>query len=35
LEELQCDLDDWLREYNEVRPHQGRRDPGDRNKSSR
>jgi len=25
LEELQGDLDDWLREYNEVRPHQGRR----------
>jgi transposase InsO family protein len=24
LEELQSDLDDWLREYNEVRPHQGR-----------
>jgi len=24
LEELQGDLDDWLREYNEVRPHQGR-----------
>jgi hypothetical protein len=24
LEELPCDLDDWLREYNEVRPHQGR-----------
>jgi transposase InsO family protein len=24
LEELQHDLDAWLREYNEVRPHQGR-----------
>jgi transposase InsO family protein len=24
LEELQGDLDDWLRAYNEVRPHQGR-----------
>jgi hypothetical protein len=24
LEELQEDLDLWLREYNEVRPHQGR-----------
>ena len=24
LEELQGDLDAWLREYNEVRPHQGR-----------
>jgi len=24
LEELQSDLDDWLREYNGVRPHQGR-----------
>ena len=24
LEELQADLDAWLREYNEVRPHQGR-----------
>jgi integrase-like protein len=24
LEELQADLDDWLREYNESRPHQGR-----------
>jgi hypothetical protein len=24
LEELQADLDTWLPEYNEVRPHQGR-----------
>lgn len=24
LEELQADLEAWLREYNEVRPHQGR-----------
>ena len=24
LEELQSGLDDWLREYNQVRPHQGR-----------
>lgn len=24
IEELQKDLDDWLREYNESRPHQGR-----------
>jgi hypothetical protein len=24
LEELQADLDAWLREYNEARPHQGR-----------
>ena len=24
IEELQEDLDQWLREYNEVRPHQGR-----------
>ena len=24
LEELQADLDGWLREYNEARPHQGR-----------
>ena len=24
IEELQADLDVWLREYNEVRPHQGR-----------
>jgi transposase InsO family protein len=24
IEQLQSDLDDWLREYNEVRPHQGR-----------
>ena len=24
LEELQADLDAWLREYNESRPHQGR-----------
>ena len=24
LEELQRDLDLWLKEYNEVRPHQGR-----------
>ena len=24
LEELQEDLDLWLREYNEIRPHQGR-----------
>jgi transposase InsO family protein len=24
LEELQADLDAWLQEYNEVRPHQGR-----------
>lgn len=24
LEELQADLDTWLREYNEARPHQGR-----------
>ncbi len=24
LEELQADLDAWLTEYNEVRPHQGR-----------
>jgi integrase-like protein len=24
LEELQADLDAWLREYNEQRPHQGR-----------
>jgi len=24
LEEMQSDLDAWLREYNEVRPHQGR-----------
>jgi hypothetical protein len=24
LEELQADLDAWLREYNEERPHQGR-----------
>jgi hypothetical protein len=22
--ELQADLDAWIREYNEVRPHQGR-----------
>jgi Integrase core domain len=25
LEELQADLDDWLREYNQSRSHQGRR----------
>lgn len=24
IDELQCDLDAWLREYNEERPHQGR-----------
>jgi hypothetical protein len=24
IEQLQSDPDDWLREYNEVRPHQGR-----------
>jgi transposase InsO family protein len=24
IEELQTDLDDWIREYNEERPHQGR-----------
>jgi hypothetical protein len=24
IEQLQSDLDAWLREYNEVRPHQGR-----------
>ena len=24
LEQLQADLDEWLREYNEARPHQGR-----------
>ena len=24
LEELQTDLDGWLQEYNEQRPHQGR-----------
>lgn len=24
LEELQADLDTWLQEYNEQRPHQGR-----------
>ena len=24
LEELQVDLDGWLQEYNEQRPHQGR-----------
>jgi transposase InsO family protein len=24
LDELQVDLDTWLREYNETRPHQGR-----------
>ena len=24
LEELQADLDTWLREYNEARPHKGR-----------
>jgi transposase InsO family protein len=24
IEQLQSDLDSWLREYNEVRPHQGR-----------
>jgi hypothetical protein len=24
IEQLQSDLDDWLREYNEVRTHQGR-----------
>jgi hypothetical protein len=24
IEELQADLDDWIREYNEERPHQGR-----------
>jgi len=24
LDELQTDLDLWIREYNEVRPHQGR-----------
>jgi len=24
LEELQADLDAWLRAYNEARPHQGR-----------
>ena len=24
LEQLQDDLDNWLREYNELRPHQGR-----------
>ena len=25
LNELQADLDRWMREYNEARPHQGRR----------
>ena len=24
LQELQADLDAWMREYNDVRPHQGR-----------
>jgi transposase InsO family protein len=24
IEQLQADLDSWLREYNELRPHQGR-----------
>jgi transposase InsO family protein len=24
IEELQADLNDWIREYNEERPHQGR-----------
>jgi hypothetical protein len=24
IEQLQADLDAWLREYNELRPHQGR-----------
>lgn len=24
IEELQADLDQWMEEYNEVRPHQGR-----------
>ncbi len=24
LDELQADLDTWMRQYNEVRPHQGR-----------
>jgi hypothetical protein len=24
LDELQADVDDWLREYNEVRPHSGK-----------
>ena len=24
IAQLQSDLDDWLREYNQVRPHQGR-----------
>jgi len=24
IEQLQLDLDNWLQEYNEVRPHQGR-----------
>jgi transposase InsO family protein len=24
IEHLQADLDSWLREYNELRPHQGR-----------
>jgi hypothetical protein len=24
IEELQADLDDWMMEYNEQRPHQGR-----------
>ena len=25
LEELQVDVDTWVQEYNELRPHQGRR----------
>jgi hypothetical protein len=24
IDQLQIDLDNWLREYNELRPHQGR-----------
>ena len=24
IDELQADLDSWIREYNEARPHQGR-----------
>jgi hypothetical protein len=24
IEELQADLDDWIKRYNEERPHQGR-----------
>jgi hypothetical protein len=24
IDELQADLDDWIKQYNEERPHQGR-----------